>query len=223
MSGVHISPEIAAVRRLHGALYGPGFNTRPIRQQIALQADNVLATHGRGDADCAVHLTCWLPATIGWSDQRILARPLTLAEARSALAREYGFPDWAAIDALGVLTPDPDFEAAVDAVVAGDLDALAAHLRARPQLAQMASRYGHRARLLHYVAANGVETYRQTTPHNAADVARLLFQAGADVNAEAGMYGGGQRVLGLLMSSAHPERAGVRDAVAAVLVAAGAR
>ena len=46
------------------------------------------------------------------------------------------------------------------------------------------------ATLLHYVGANGVEGYRQQSPPNAVAIARLLLDAGAEVDAFAGMYGG---------------------------------
>ena len=41
----------------------------------------------------------------------------------------------------------------------------------------------HRATLLHYVGANGVEDYRQRSPQNAVAVAEALLAAGAEVDA----------------------------------------
>ena len=54
-----------------------------------------------------------------------------------------------------------------------------------PQLIRARSTREHQATLLHYVSANGVEGYRQKTPNNAAKVAEILLQAGAEVDAEA--------------------------------------
>jgi len=78
------------------------------------------------------------------------------------------------------------FERAAAAVVDGDLVTLAALLAADPGLATARSQLVtdrhppvHRATLLHYVAANGVEDARQRSPRNAAEVARLLLDAGA--------------------------------------------
>ena len=102
-------------------------------------------------------------------------------------------------------------------MVTGDLATLGALLEARPDLVRARSAYGHGATLLHYLGANGVETYRQRTPLNAAEVARLLIARGAEVGAAAAMYGGGQTALDLLVTSAHPAEAGVTDSVAAVL------
>jgi hypothetical protein len=119
-------------------------------------------------------------------------------------------------------TPVSRFEAAVDAVVGGDLAALERHLRRDPGLIRARSTRSHRATLLHYVSANGVEDYRQSTPGNVVDVARSLLDAGAEVEAEADMYGGRARTLGLVATSIHPAHAGVLVALMELLLAAGA-
>ncbi|MCH7897610.1 MAG: hypothetical protein IH782_12105, partial [candidate division NC10 bacterium] len=68
------------------------------------------------------------------------------------------------------------------------------------------SSFGHRSTLLHYVAANGVEIRRQRTPRNVAKITTMLLEAGADVDALSGSYGGGsnQTALCLTVSSGHP-------------------
>ncbi|MEI9904897.1 MAG: ankyrin repeat domain-containing protein [Asticcacaulis sp.] len=117
--------------------------------------------------------------------------------------------------------PDP-FEAAADAVITGDEAALKALLAAHPDLARAHSRREHRATLLHYVAANGVEDERQMTPPNAVAIARLLCDAGADANATMFAYGAECAPLGLLVSSVHPHRRGLQGALAEVLLDHGA-
>jgi hypothetical protein len=84
-----------------------------------------------------------------------------------------------------------DFERAVDAVVGGDAQGLSEMLRVNPGLVRARSEREHRSTLLHYVSANGVEDVRQKTPSNIVEIANLLLQAGADVNAESNAYGGG--------------------------------
>jgi ankyrin repeat protein len=118
---------------------------------------------------------------------------------------------------------DSAFEAAADAVVAGDADALRRLLGAHPDLVRTRSSREHHATLLHYVSANGVEQHRQRSPANAAAVAELLLDAGADVDSEADVYGGGCTPLGLVATSAPPRIAGVQQAVIDVLLAHGAR
>jgi ankyrin repeat protein len=80
----------------------------------------------------------------------------------------------------------------------------------------------HRAQLLHYVASNGVEGYRQRTPANVLDVARLLLETGSDPNAVAYLYGGACTTMSLLVSSAHPAKAGKHAPLVDLLVDFGA-
>src|SRR5712691_9047458 len=118
--------------------------------------------------------------------------------------------------------PASRFEAAVDAIVGGDLALLARLLGEDPGLVRARSTRPHRATLLHYVAANGVEDERQRTPRNAVEVTRMLLEAGAEVDAEADVYGGGARTLGLVATSIHPAHAGVLVPLIELLLEAGA-
>jgi ankyrin repeat protein len=166
-----------------------------------------------------------------WTGERTVKdvpspRP-TLAHARLILALVHGFASWTAL--VGHIEQarrrDSElarFEAAVDAVVSGDLDTLRRLLREHPGLAAARSSRAHGGTLLHYVSANGVEGYRQTTPPNVVAIARLLLDAGADVNAKAVCYGGGDTPLGLTATSMHPHTAGVMIPLLEALVAAGA-
>lgn len=153
----------------------------------------------------------------------------TLADAQFLIARAHSFENWAEF-ASHLERPfrgDPEgreFEAAVDAVVSGDLAMLEALVRKLPDLVRARSNRLHRATLLHYVAANGVEDFRQLTPPNAAAIARFLLESGAEVDALANTYGGGkaQTTMNLLVSSAHPAGAGLQSALVEVLLDFGA-
>src|SRR5262249_21728532 len=103
------------------------------------------------------------------------------------------------------------FEEAVDAVVHGDVAKLAALLDREPRLVHARSLHDHRCTLLHYVAANGVESDRQRSPRNAPAVAELLLARGADPNGFALTYGGGpgHTTLSLALTSGFPDQAGV--------------
>ncbi len=187
---------------------------------LAEEAGLLLAAHAAGDPTACTPISNWFPPLIVASPGDILAAPFTLDDARLTVAREHGFADWAAVEATGEQAFDPAFEQAVGAVVTGDTATLAALLREQPDLARAASPYGHRATLLHYLAANGVETWRQQSPGNAAEVAALLIDAGADPDAKALVYGGQYDTLALLLTSGPPAEAGVTEAVASVLQAA---
>jgi len=90
----------------------------------------------------------------------------------------------------------------------GRLKELRRPLAAQSDLVTRRSAYGHRATLLHYTAANGVEIRRQIVPANADQIAALLLGAGADIAATLNAYGGSHDTLAMLQSSGHPVAAG---------------
>lgn len=155
----------------------------------------------------------------GWK----LSSPFTPAEAEATVARAYGFGSASVFRIFleGLAHPDSPvalFEAAADAVVDGDGPALEALLARQPQLVYGRSMRLHGATLLHYVAANGVENYRQRTPADAVLIAQTLLRAGAEVDAVTGS----STALGLVATSVHPQRAGVQIALLETLLSAGA-
>ena len=220
---VFASPEVAAVIRLHRDLFTDDFHRLPIMQQLDRQADRILQAHQEGNLVAATHLRSWHPDLVGQPVEAIMAHGLTRQEARETIAREYGFDDWPDVEENGFESPDPAFEAAVDILLAGDVVTLRRRCDRDPMLVKRRSSFGHRCALLHYVASNGIETYRQVVPRNLDEVTRVLIESGADVNATANIYGGGTTTLDLLLSSSHPAEAGVADDVVKVLVDAGAK
>src|ERR1044071_7616362 len=111
-----------------------------------------------------------------------------LADAQFVIARAHGFLSWPKftthIESLAASNSAISaFETAVTAIVRGDIAKLERLLRENPELIRAQSTREHRATLLHYVSANGVEGYRQVSPKNAAQIAELLLAAGAEVDA----------------------------------------
>jgi hypothetical protein len=156
-----------------------------------------------------------------------LAPDYSRGDARSIIVRNHHFESWTRfaeyIDAMkGKNSPVARFEAAVDAIITGDVATLQRLLREHPDLIRARSMRKHRATLLHYVGANGVENFRQKTPKNAVRVVKVLLKAGAEVDAAADMYGGGSTTFGLVATSIHPLLAGVQDALMDTLLTAGA-
>jgi ankyrin repeat protein len=153
----------------------------------------------------------------------IMGAELTLDEARHAIARWHDFQTWDAVLARGDEPVDPVFEAAADAIVDGDTEVLRSLIAARPALVRARSAFAHRATLLHYVAANGVENSRQwQSPPDAVEIATILLRAGAEPDATCELYGGGSTTLTLVVSSVHPARAGVQVGLVETLIDFGA-
>jgi hypothetical protein len=114
------------------------------------------------------------------------------------------------------------FAQAVEAVVNGDEAALRALLRAEPGLVRARSSDGQQATLLHYVAANGVDPQR--SPPNAPAIARILLEAGAEVDALAPIYEDPYNTpLCLAVTSSVPWQAGVQARLADVFLDHGAK
>jgi len=156
-----------------------------------------------------------------------LAPDYTQGDARAIITREHHFETWDRVAAHAEALKDGDspvarFEAAADAIVQGDEQTLERLLRAHPDLVRARSTRTHRSTLLHYVGANGIESFRQRTPKNIVRIAEILLDAGADVDATADMYGGGSDTLGLAATSMHPVTAGVQNELMAFLLARGA-
>ena len=174
----------------------------------------------------------WLEKDV--SDEEVKASPLTIDDARLAVARWYDFQDWSRLaeNVSAILeegSPVARFESAVEALISGDAASLSqlitndpALVRARSTRVNYFDPPQHRATVLHYIAANGVEGYRQRSPKNAVEVARILLDAGADPNALASMYGSECTIMSMLVSSTPPDDAGVQVPLVDVLVDYGA-
>ncbi|MEM7259709.1 MAG: hypothetical protein AAF404_20235 [Pseudomonadota bacterium] len=210
----YIAKEISAVQQLHQTLLLQPHHALTIHQRLSIQVDNLLQGHRHGNSAVVFHLTCWCPELIGQPAEKIMSGDLSLQQAQTTIAREYGYSDWDSLPDQAM--PDAEFEDAVDAMLQGQLDDLRVKLAANESLALQVSAYGHGATLLHYLGANGVETHRQACPYNAVALATLLLQHGADPQARANIYGGSTAVQ-LVETSAHPAQAGVTQALVQTL------
>ena len=202
----------------------------PLPPGVGVEAYRKLARKLVADAkaDDKVVLADWLPAgRLTEFASRKLLDHATLARAQFVIARCYRFKNWPAFHQhLTLLAHSTSltarFEAAVDAIVNGDIAALESLLAADPGLVRAWSTRRHAATLLIYTAANGVEQYRQKTPPNIVEIAAMLLNAGADVNATADLYGGACATLELAATSVHPREACVQQPLMELLLAHGA-
>jgi ankyrin repeat protein len=183
-----------------------------------------------------------LPGRAGTNDrnavaeEQIRAAKLTRSDAQNIVARWHRFEGWPALtDHLAAIHRDNSavlrFELAVEAIIGGDLAKLRALLKEDPNVVRARSTRFHRATLLHYVSANGVEDYRQKTPPNIVAITKLLLRAGSEVDADLDYGPEGRRIypersgsttLGLAATSYHPAAAGVQIPLLETLLAAGA-
>jgi ankyrin repeat protein len=190
------------------------------------QAEALLGALKSGDGDARWKFKWEHPRYRGKPVAEVDAAKIDLDDARLVSAHRYGFETWAALaEFTGAVKRDASvarFEAAVEAVISGALPALRSMLGEHPELARARSTRRHHATLLHYLAANGVESGRQKTPKNAVEVARTLLEAGAEVDALADMYDAKCTTMSMLVSSAPPAEAGLQAALAGTLLDHGA-
>ena len=219
-TSVFVHEQVRAVQELYADVL-IGATERTSGEQVRLLTERLAAGHRAGHRGAYVEVRNWHPGVADLDEAAVRALPLGRADFLGIVSRGHGYADPAQAEA-DATRPSAAFEAAVDAMLGGDLDQLRVALAADPTLARTASHWPHRATLLHYATANGVEIHRQVVPANLPALVELVVQHGADVNAIANAYGTAQRPLGLLLSSGHPHEAGVTPAVAAILRASGA-
>ena len=209
-------------------------STEPVTHRTPLaqyqrEAERLFAELKAGDENAAWRFK-WMHSRFAGGrvdDVRAALDDLRLGDAQEVVARDHAFDSWADLveftravaDEAGAVAR---FEAAAEAVVDGDVEALRGMLEADPALVRARSSRRHHATLLHYVAANGVEGERQRTPAGAVAVARLLLEAGAEPDALADMYDQRCTTLSMLVSSEHPAKAGLQVALAEALLDHGA-
>lgn len=214
---LYIHPHVQQVIDLHQDIIERKIPYPTVREQLTHFADN-LFTAGAGSHPAFLHeIRNYHPTLAGKSDEEILGTSLTMEDFRAAIAREYGFAGWEAVERAGDRPFDADFEAAVDALVRGDFSRLRTLILSRPALLRNRSPYQHRAALIHYAGSNGVELWRQTVPSNLVEMTAWLIDRGADPHLDSNIYGGGTTLAELVASSVHPWRAGIGEALMQLL------
>jgi hypothetical protein len=196
-------------------------------EQSRKQAKELRKFFAAGDPKTLDHIRWNHPRFKGLRDEQIKARPFALADAQLVIARMHSFESWPKLlqHIEQLKRNDPEvmrFENAADAIVAGDITTLRQMLQEHPELVHARSTRHQHAPLLHYIAANGIEGYRQKSPSNAVEVAKVLLDSGAEVDAVSDAYGGGSTALGLVATSTPPRIAGVQIPLIDLLLARGA-
>ena len=205
---------------------------RPSLAQLKRQAYELQRQHRDHKVAAAARFVASHPRLARLTIEQALAEPLALADALVVIAREYGFESWAALkhvveagDRVAKFQPHPRFGDAVAALVAGDIRRLDELLNAHPELVRARTNldppyhYFTGATLLHHVAWN--PSRREPVPANIVDVARLLIDRGADVDAMTLGRSAGT-TMGLLVTSKQASDANVSGPLMQLLLDRGA-
>ena len=208
---VYIHPDVSQVWELHAAVIG-GFDfAESILDLLDRLAMNLARASAVDDPRASVEIKNFLRP--GEYDIPEGGMRLGLKEAREIMARQHGFADWEEVKIGGRATLQQEFEMAVDYLVSGNTGSLERMLDENPHLVLQRSAYFHKASLLHYVSANGVEIRRQTVPGNLAGIASLLIERGADPEARGFFYGRMMDTVSLLRTGSHTKQAGVYEKI----------
>ena len=199
---------------------------RPNLDQFRKQAKDLLKN--RLSPEAIQRIRKFHPRLRKLTDAQIAGVTFALADAQWVIAQEHAFESWPKFakyiqEVIRTGSHVSKFELAADAIVSGDLATLKRLLRENPELVRARSTRAHGAPLIHYVAANGIENFRQKTPGNIVRITEALLDAGAEVDATTMAYGSASTALGLAATSYHPAKAGVQLDLLDLLLKAGAR
>lgn len=205
---------------------------RPSLAQLKRQAYELQRQHRDHKVAAAARFIANHPRLARLTVEQVLGERLALADALVVIAREYGFESWAALkhvveagDRVAKFQPHPRFDDAVAALVLGDLRRLDDLLGSYPELVRARTNleppyhYFTGATLLHHVAWN--PSRREPVPPNIVDVARLLIDRGADVDAMTLGRSAGT-TMGLLITSKQASDANVSGPLMQLLIDRGA-
>jgi len=212
---VFIHPDVALVRELHSVILSSFDPSGTMLELLELMAVNLAEACEAGDPRTQVEIKNYMkPGEFEPVDDLL---HVNLGMAREIMARQHGFMDWEEVKYGGRVSFQSDFEKAVDLLISGEVDALEKILMENPHLVIQRSAYPHKATLLHYAAANGVEIRRQIVPLNLPDVIRLLLSRGADLHARGFFYGSMMDTRNLLQTGTHTREAGIYEEVSNLL------
>jgi ankyrin repeat protein len=167
---------------------------------LKYQAKDLLKEHSVHTPGVAQRIREFHPRFGRATDAEIFDARLSLSDAQLAIAREYGFPNWARLkahiekpalsDQLNLphheRIEDPTFRRAVELLDAGDVAGLRAHLNQHPNLLHQhvvfeGGNYFRNPTLLEFVAENPVR--HGTLPDNIVRVAKVILDAGVEQSA----------------------------------------
>jgi hypothetical protein len=205
----------------------------PSLRQLKEGAKELLRDQRAGLPQAAQRIREFHPRFHNANDAAIAGAVLKLGDAQLAIAREYGFASWPRLKAHvenpnreDFTTPphlrikDAEFRHAVELLDAGKAEALRAYLEAHPAVVRRhvtfeGGNYFREPTLIEFVAEN--PTRRGRLPANAAEVARVILDAGGKED-RASL----DSALALVASSDVARKTGVQEQLIDVLCDCGA-
>lgn len=209
---IYQHPDVTQLRQFYGDLLYETGKYPKVAGHLSAIADRMWQGLQSGNGVLFKEISNNHPQYLGKTVEELQQHQWTPEDCRTTIACEYGFPDWNAVEQYEA-EYDPDFEAAVNHLLEGKYEKLQIQLEQSPDLVDRKSSYGHGATLLHYVASNGVELWRQRVPANLPEMTQLLLKAGARPDTKMKAYGSDYTSGELLETSVHPFKAGVGDQI----------
>lgn len=202
-------PHVQNVQDLYGSLIQLG-EAPSFLQWAQAMANRLKEGFEHQHPGAGVEIRNYEPSLGGAPSSQLFSTSFSSEDLFDLFARSLHFTSWAHLLEVPEWGTVP-FQEAVDALVGGEIRQLEALLRAHPGLVGAHSPFGHQAGLVHYLAVNGVETWRQQVPSNFLAIAELLLRYGADPQQGHQIYGGTATLQGLMETSSHLKAAGILE------------
>ena len=188
-----------------------------IQEHLTVLADMLYDGIKSGNEYLFAEISNYHPLQLGEPIAEIKEANLDLIDCQWTIACEYGYKSWEDVLDLKKTTYNRPFENAIDHLLDGNLNELKSIIEANPNILTTSSQHGHKATLLHYTASNGVELWRQQVPLNLPEITAYLLHMGISKWPLMNAYGSQYDILTLLKSSIHPYKAGIGEALEALL------
>lgn len=205
---VYRHPFVQQTIELHQHILQQPGTYQTVKEFITLLANNLFRHLKNGDPRARKIIETYLPNFHEKVSSEIPGAGLGLEDCRLAIAQEYGYANWENALSESDQAFDKNFETAINRLVNGQLPELQTSLEEHPEILQQHSPFWHSAGLIHYVASNGIEIWRQCVPENLLDITSMLIDHGADPQMPNNIYGG-SNLINLIETSSHPHQAGI--------------
>lgn len=207
---IYRHPFVQETLELHQTVFLQPDSYRTVKDLIILLADNLYNHLKNRDPKAIKIIETFLPEYHKKVVSEIPNAGLGREDCQMAIAKEYGFSNWENALSESDQPFDKSFERAIDLLVNGRQTELQSLLEKNPEVLQQHSPFWHSAGLIHYIASNGVEIWRQCVPDNLVDITSMLIDYGANPQMPNNIYGG-SNLINLIETSSHPHKAGIAN------------